>query len=158
MSGAEARAQFANHSIGFEAGGVIIGNPQEFQVGSGGGLGVNSTLYLEKSFELYVRLVVSIHNYDNLNVVGLLPSVGFRYLFSEDTIRPYLGLTIGYLAFFTENYINRGSLGPMAGIEAFVGDNFSVGLQAEYQLMAEIVPQFRAEHAFVLLGKAGWYF
>ncbi|MGC4116704.1 MAG: acyloxyacyl hydrolase [Myxococcales bacterium] len=161
----EARAQFANHSIGVETGAVIIANPGEFKVGSGGGLGLNATLYIENGFDVYFRAIVSLNNYNNVNVVGVLPAVGFRYLLSEDTIRPYLGLSIGYLAFFTpkdaagnDTFNSRFAIAPMAGIEFFVADNFSLGLQAEYDLMAEIVPQFRAEHAAVVLARFNWYF
>ncbi|HEY3452886.1 MAG TPA: hypothetical protein VGK67_41475 [Myxococcales bacterium] len=158
LTGAEARAQFANHSIGVELGAVVIANPAEFGVGSGGGLGLNATLYIENGFDVYFRAIISINNYKNENVIGVLPAVGFRYLLSEDTIRPYLGLTIGYLAFFQASYNSRVSLAPMAGVEFFVYDNFSIGLQVEYDLMAEIVPQFKAEHAFVGLGRFNWYF
>lgn len=154
-----ARAQFANHSIGVEVGAIIIGNPAEFGIGSGGGLGLNATLYIESGFDLYFRALVSINNYKNVNVVGVLPAIGFRYLISEDTIRPYLGLSVGYLAFFQDNANwGRFALSPMAGIEFFVADNFSLGLQAEYDLMAEIVPAFKAEHAAVILARFNWYF
>ena len=163
LCGSEARAQFANHSIGFEAGGVYVANPSAQGVGSGGQLGIDSTLYIESGFDLYFRVLVGIHhapicgtNYNGCEVVGVIPAVGFRYLLSEDTIRPYLGLTLGYLAFFTDTYDSRFSISPMAGIEFFVADNFSIGLQAEYHLMLEL--NGNPAHAFIGLAKVGWYF
>ena len=171
LTGAQARAQFANHSIGFEAGGVYVANPEAQRVGSGAQVGLNASLYIESGFEVYFRALVGIHHGDagicggkpsGCEVVGVVPAMGFRYLFSEDTIRPYLGLTVGYLAFFGKNVDNsdnvnsRFSISPMGGIEFFVSDNFSIGLQAEYHLMLEL--NGSPAHAVIGVGKVGWYF
>ncbi len=171
LTAPQARAQFANHSIGFEAAGVYVANPEAQRVGSGAQLGLNAALYIESGFELYFRALVGIHHGDaaicggkvgGCEVVGVVPAMGFRYLFSEDTIRPYLGLTAGYLAFFGKNADNsdavnsRFSLSPMGGIEFFVAENFSIGLQAEYHLMLEL--NGSPAHAVIGLGKVGWYF
>ena len=167
-----ARAQFSNHSIGFEAGGVYIPSPG---ISSGGALGLDSTLYMESGVELYFRILVGIHHVNGLslcqtdtepnrnacNVVGLMPAFGFRYLFIEDNIRPYLGLNVAYEAYFTTNYISRFSISPMAGIEFFVSDNFSIGLQVEYHMLLALnsTPDYDwLEHGVVGLVKVGWYF
>lgn len=169
-AGGAAHAQFANHSIGFEAAGVFVANPDAQNVGSGGQVGIDATLYIESGVELYFRALVGIHhampsacidsaghmNVNGCEVVGVIPAVGFRYLFSEESVRPYLGLTLGYLAFFTSTYDSRFSISPMGGLEFFVSENFSVGIQAEYHLMLELGAS--PAHAVLGLGKVGWYF
>ncbi|MBI5549721.1 MAG: hypothetical protein HY901_38025 [Deltaproteobacteria bacterium] len=153
-----AQAQFANHSIGFEAGYVYVANPAAQNVGSGFDLGVNSTLYIESGFDLYFRILVGIHKQrlPEQNVVGILPAVGFRYLFSEDTVRPYLGLNLAYQAYITDEYSSRFALAPQAGIEFFVAENFSIGFQTEYHLVLSL--NAPPEHGVIGLGRVGWYF
>ena len=159
FSASPAQAQFANHSIGFEVGGMWIANPEAQGVGSGGGLGINATLYIESGFEMYFRLLVGLHAPAGLNkstAVAISPALGFRYLFSEENVRPYLGLAIAYDSFLNIPYDARFTVAPMAGLEFFVADNFSIGVQAEYHLLLQLDKD--PEHAVVGLGKFGWYF
>ncbi len=160
VAASDAQAQFANHSIGFELGGMWIPNPDAQNVGSGGMLGLNSTLYIEAGFELYFRILVGIHHVPKpspgTDVFGLAPAVGIRYLFSEDYIRPYLGVLLEYDSFFMDEYEPRITVAPMGGLEFFVSDNFSIGIQAEYHLLLWLNES--PEHSVVGLAKAGWYF
>jgi hypothetical protein len=169
-----AQAQFANHSIGIELGGTYIGNPHEQKpnVGSGGDLGLNATLYIESGFDLYFRVLfgvyrrydcpVDVNNGHECNVVGIMPSIGFRYLFSEEQIRPYLGLNLTYLAFIPPSNDDvsydalRLSLSPMFGVDFFVMDNFSLGPQIEFDLQLDLQGKF--QFGGVLSFKLGWYF
>jgi len=160
VASAPAQAQFANHSIGFELGGMWVTNPDALNVGSGGILGINSTLYIESGFELYFRLQVGIHHVPKpspgKDVFGMAPGIGFRYLFSEDTIRPYLGLLAAYDSFFMDTYSPRITVAPFGGLEFFVADNFSIGVQAEYHLLLWLNES--PEHSVTGVAKVGWYF
>lgn len=154
-----ARAQFANHSIGLEVGGLYIANPSAQNIGSGGGIGIDSTLYIESGFDLVFRVLLTINRQwqPEANVIGILPTVGFRYLFSEDTIRPYLGLSLAYLGMLTgaadTSHVN---VVPTAGVEFFVSNNTALSIQAEYHLI--IALNSPLEHAIVGLARVGWYF
>ena len=171
LCGSEARAQFANHSLGLETAGVYVANPDALNstqgvkqtVGSGGQIGIDATLYIDGGFDFYIRVLVGIHQSDRCNglqgcqVVGVVPALGFRYLLLEDTIRPYLGLTVGYLAFFTAEYDSRFAISPMGGVEFFISDSFSIGPQIEYHLMLEL-NQKEPAHAVIGVVRMGWYF
>lgn len=159
LAGGSALAQFANHSIGIEGGYVYVANPASLNVGSGGQLGLMSTLYIESGFEIYFRLLVGIHreHSNGQNVVGVLPAIGFRYLLSEDHFRPYIGLNLAYLHFFMDNDNGLfGGLSPFAGFEVFVANNMSLGLQAEYHLLLSL--NEAPEHAVVIVSRVAWYF
>jgi outer membrane protein len=163
-----AQAQFANHSIGFEAGAMYILNPGDVpspspRIGSGGGIGLNGSLYIESGFELNARVLVTLHEREaspsNYNVVGILPAVGFRYLFSEENIRPYVGLQIAYLAFITNDYDgSRLAVVPVLGIDFFPSENFSIGVQIEPNIILDLVPTFWARFALGGVVKVAWHF
>jgi outer membrane protein len=154
-----ARAQFANHSIGFEAGYLFIDSG--VQAGSGPDIGLEATLYLDSGFELYFRVLVGLH--ENLAVtppqkaVGIFPALGVRYLFSEEQLRPYVGLSVAYMHFFGDNL--PGALfgvSPNAGLEYFFQANTALGLQAEYhRILALNEP---GANAFALVAKIAWSF
>lgn len=155
----EARAQFANHSIGFEAGYLFMDS--QVQVGSGPDLGVVGTLYLDGGFELYLRVLAGIH--ENLAVwprkqaVGLFPALGVRYLFTEESLRPYLGLSVSFMHFFGDNLPTAlFGVSPNAGLEYYFEANTAVGLQAEYhRILALNEP---GGNAFAVIAKISWGF
>jgi outer membrane protein len=83
-------------------------------------------------------------------------------MFLEDSIRPYVGFNVAYEAYFTSNYTSRFSFSPMAGIEFFVSENFSLGPQLEYHLLVMLnTPgdgSDNPEHGLVGVFKIAWYF
>ncbi len=155
----EARAQFANHSIGFEAGYLFI-DPQ-VQAGSGPDVGIVATFYLDAGFELYLRLLAGLH--ENLAVspsqqaIGLFPALGVRYLLTEESLRPYLGLSFSFMHFFGDNLPSAlFGVSPNVGLEYFFEANTAVGLQAEYhRILALNEP---GGNAFAILAKISWGF
>lgn len=155
----EARAQYANHSIGFEAGYLFV-DPL-IQVGSGPDLGIEGTIYLDNGFELYLRVVAGIH--DDLAVfpvqkaIGIFPALGVRYLFTQEALRPYLGLSVSFMHFFGDNLPSAlFGVSPNAGLEYFFQANTAVGLQAEYhRILALNEP---SGNAFAVLAKISWGF
>jgi outer membrane protein len=162
-----AQAQFANHAVGLEVGGMWVLNPEDVhgnspKIGSGGGLGLYGSLYVESGFELQARVLITIHERianPNYTVVGVLPTLGFRYLFSEEYIRPFIGLDIAYLAFVTNDYdAARFALVPVLGIDFFPSENFSIGLQVEPHVILDLVPQFWVGFALAGVARVGWHF
>jgi outer membrane protein len=154
-----ARAQFANHSIGIEAGYMVI--DRMVRVGDGPSLGLELTVYLDNGFELYLRALAGIH--ENLRnrghyAVGVFPAVGARYLFTQESLRPYLGLSLSFMHFFGDNVPDAlFGVSPNAGLEYFFEANTAVGLQAEYHRILSLDPEGNG-NAFALLAKISWGF
>ena len=158
LAGGEAHAQFANHSIGFDAGYLII--DKAVGVGNGGVIGIESTLYLEAHFDLYFRVLAGIHKeiVTGSNVVGLFPGIGVRYLLSEDTFRPYLGLSMSFMHFFGSDALPAAifAASPMLGVEYFFDNNVCAGAQFEYQRMLAL--NGPDGNSFAIFARIAWSF
>ncbi|HCF60131.1 MAG TPA: hypothetical protein DFS52_19315 [Myxococcales bacterium] len=157
-----ALAQFTNKTIGFQAG--YVGVNKSLMVAGGPVLGIESTLYLGDGFDLAFRVVAGIHQdqITDKNAVGVFPAIGFRYLFSEEDARPYLGLNIAYLRFFGADSManpNLVALAPVAGFEYYFQSNTALGLQAEYQGILDIPNRgFKPTNAFAGVARILWGF
>ena len=134
LGAAPAHAQFANRSLGLSLGYMNFqrtgGLDDTFFVG------IDASLYIESGFEVVSLSKIAFHedttDPNKMRVVGLAPSVGIRYLFAEESIRPYLGSDISYLIVFKETVSNFVGIGPNVGIDFFVSDSVSVGLRGQY--------------------------
>ncbi|MFL5355360.1 outer membrane beta-barrel protein [Archangium sp.] len=130
---APAHAQFANRSLGLSAGYMNFNNTASLN--STVFLGFDASLYIESGFEV-VSLTKLAFPYDPISekrVVGLAPSLGIRYLFLEEGIRPYLGADLSYLHIFKDSgEQNFFGVGPNAGVEFFVSDSISLGARAQF--------------------------
>jgi len=130
---APAHAQFANRSVGLSAGYMNFNGTTSLN--STFFLGFDATLYIENGFEV-VSLTKLAFPYDPISqqrVIGLAPSLGIRYLFMEESLRPYVGADLSYLHVFMPQ-VNEGyvGLGPNAGIDFFVSDSISLGARAQF--------------------------
>jgi outer membrane protein len=57
--------------------------------------------------------------------------LGFRYLFLEETIRPYIGVDLSYMHIFGITAIaDYVGIGPKVGVDFFTSDSFSLGVVA----------------------------
>ncbi|MCP3141400.1 porin family protein [Pyxidicoccus xibeiensis] len=128
-----AQAQFANRSLGLSLGYMDFhrtsGLDEAFF------LGIDASLYIESGFEIVSLSKIAIPKdttADDERVVVLAPSIGVRYLFSEESIRPYVGTDISYLAVFKESINNLVGIGPNVGVDFFVSDSVSLGLRGQY--------------------------
>lgn len=130
---APAHAQFANRSLGLSAGYMNFNNTASLN--STVFLGFDASLYVESGFEV-VSLTKLSFPYDPISekrVVGLAPSLGIRYLFLEEGIRPYIGADLSYLHIFKDSgEQNFFGVGPNAGVEFFVSDSISLGARAQF--------------------------
>jgi outer membrane protein len=128
-----AHAQFANRSLGLSVGYMNFNDT--------GGLdssvffGLDATLYIEEGFDLVSLTKITFPRDPDTRrrVVGVAPSIGIRYLFLEESFRPYAGADISYLHIFAETKnLSFVGLGPNLGFDAFVSDSVSLGLRAQY--------------------------
>jgi outer membrane protein len=133
FAAAPAHAQFANRSLGLSAGYMNFNGTASLN--STAFLGFDATLYIESGFEVVSLTKISFPKdpITGNRVVGLAPSLGIRYLFLEESIRPYVGADLSYLHVFKpQGDSNFVGVGPNAGVEFFVSDSISVGARAQY--------------------------
>lgn len=133
LGAAPAHAQFANRSLGL-SGGFISFN-RTAGLDSGAFVGLDASLYIESGFELVslTKIAFPQDPATNKRVIGLAPSLGMRYLFAEESLRPYVGADLSYLLVFKESttpqYVG---LGPNLGVELFLTESVSLGARAQY--------------------------
>lgn len=129
-----AQAQFANKSIGLGVG--YMGLNFENVVDRAFPIGLEGSLYIENGFDLVAHTYVMLLNSPvyNQQYVGMFLSGGVRYLFSEESLRPYVGLDLGYFQTFGlgDASIYRVGLGPNAGVDYFFQDTWSVGVRGQF--------------------------
>ncbi len=133
FSASPAQAQFANRSLGLSLGYMDFMNTADLEGGMF--VGLDASLYIESGFDLVSLTKISFPRdpISRKRVVGLAPSIGIRYLFLEETFRPYAGSDISYLFVFREGSTGQYvGIGPNAGFDYFVADTVSLGLRAQY--------------------------
>lgn len=123
-----AHAQFANRSLGASLGYTA------FTVDSASfdwalPLMLQGTLYIENGFELVIHapLMVMTEKISKQPVLGAGGTFGFRYLLSEESFRPFVGVELAFLHLFratgSSNFFGAGG---NAGIAYFVSDSVSL--------------------------------
>jgi outer membrane protein len=133
LGASPAHAQFANRSLGLSLG--YMNFQQTAELEGGLFLGFDGSLYIENGFDLVslTKLTFPKDPLTRKRVVGVAPSLGIRYLFLEESFRPYAGSDISYLFVFRENRTDQYvGLGPNVGFDFFVGDSVSLGLRGQY--------------------------
>lgn len=149
-------AQFGNTSLGLGVGYLRMTTSIE----SGVPISLEGSRYMENGFETYVRVGLMILTEPTLRrqVFGATPSIGIRYLFSEETIRPYVGADIAYIHVFFEDRPAFQRVGPglNAGVDFFVLDTITLGFRGTMALYIALnqVPEF----SFGALAVAATYF
>jgi outer membrane protein len=133
FAAAPAHAQFANRSLGLSAGYMNFNGTASLSDTIF--FGFDASLYIEAGFEVVSLTKISfpVDPISGKRVVGLAPSLGIRYLFLEESIRPYVGADLSYLHVFKpQGNSNFFGVGPNVGIEFFVSDSISLGARAQY--------------------------
>jgi outer membrane protein W len=141
---ASASASFANRSLGIGVGGFrLLGDDQQL-IDYGVPITLEGTYYIESGFDLYARIPLMLL-YQRQGVTssgggGLVLAtggqVGFRYFFSEENLRPYIGLHLAGLYVFRDSALAGGRanfmFGPGVGVglDLFVADSISIGVRA----------------------------
>ena len=149
---APSHAQFANRSLGLSGGYINFNNTASLS--NSGFLGLDASLYIEGGFEV-VSLTKILFPQDPISekrVLGLAPSIGVRYLFLEESFRPYVGADLSYLHVFKpsgdQNFVG---VGPNVGLEYFVSDSISLGARVQFNIYLSLNEKTQTS----FLGSAG---
>ena len=146
----EAHAQFANRSLGGGLGFVkLLGGSS-----LGGATGVDfavpltleGSLYIENGFDIYAHVPIMLVSVTSGAatasgaglVFGTGGHLGVRYLFLEETVRPYVGLEIAAFVLITKTTVVFAGPGVVAGIDYFVADTVSIGARGFFDLFIEL--------------------
>ncbi|HEX5748406.1 MAG TPA: outer membrane beta-barrel protein [Archangium sp.] len=157
FAAAPAHAQFANRSLGLSLGYMNFNNTASLN--STAFIGFDATLYIESGFEAVSLTKISFPEdpITGKRVVGLAPSLGIRYLFFEESIRPYVGADLSYLHVFKEQgESNFFGVGPNVGIEFFVSDSISLGARGQFNAYLSLSE--RVQTSLILSASASVYF
>lgn len=157
FAAAPAHAQFANRSLGLSVGYMNFNNTASLN--STVFLGFDASLYIENGFEVVSLTKIGFPEdpISGQRVVGLAPSLGIRYLFLEESIRPYLGADLSYLHVFKpQGDSNFFGVGPNAGIELFVSDSISLGARAQFNAYLSLTE--RVQTSLIVSAGSSVYF
>ncbi len=152
MVASDAHAQFANRSLG---GGVsfikLFGGASRAGTATGVDFAVPLTLegslYIENGFDIYAHIPVMLVNVtsgaDTPSGRGLIfgtgGHLGVRYLFSEETLRPYVGVEIaGFVLLTKASPVVFIGPGAMVGLDYFVSDTVTIGARGFFDLFIEL--------------------
>jgi len=133
LGSAPAHAQFDNNSLGLSLGYMDFNRTAGLE--GGVFVGLDASLYIENGFDLVTLTKITFPKdpATGKRIIGVAPSIGIRYLFMEESFRPFAGTDISYLLIFrstsTGQYVG---LGPNVGFEYFVSDSVSLGLRGQY--------------------------
>ena len=157
LSATPAHAQFSNRSLGLSVGYMRFNNTASLN--DTVFIGFDATLYIESGFEVVslTKIAFPEDPISGQRVVGLAPSLGIRYLFLEESIRPYLGADLSYLHVFKpQGDSNFFGVGPNAGIEVFVSDSISLGARAQFNAYLSLTE--RVQTSLILSAGTSVYF
>jgi outer membrane protein len=133
-----ATASFANKELGLGVSAFLLEPSSDALVTWGVPVTLEGGLYLENGFAVYARIpFMLLKQTDGALRFGTGGQVGFRYLFLEETVRPYImfqaaGLYIFRDATTAPNFFVGPGAG--AGVDFFVADSVSNGLRATADL------------------------
>ena len=149
-----AHAQFANRSLGLSLGYMDFNHTGGLE--GGYFVGFDASYYIESGFDLVSLTKISFPRdpLTNKRVVGLAPSVGIRYLFLEETFRPYVGTDISYLFVFKDITAQYVGLGPNLGFDYFITDTVSLGLRGQYNFYIALNEKSQSSLTFSVGGAA----
>lgn len=140
-----ASASFANRNLGLGVSGFgIVGNSTSVGIDWGVPITLEGGLYIESGFEVFLRIPL-MFAYQKFGVTaddgpGIVIAsggqFGLKYMFLEESIRPYVTLHVAGLYFIRDEKLNNGRLnnffagpGVSGGVDFFVGESISLGVR-----------------------------
>lgn len=164
----EAHAQFANRSLGLQVGYMDLDQVAGV-IDWGVPLGLTYSAYIDNGFEWTFNIngmlltVSQVGDQSPGQVLGVAGGPGIRYLFLQESLRPYLGTDLSYLhvffgnlgADYTANYVG---VGPFAGLDYFVTDSVSIGAKAQLNVYVTLTNrlEFQTSKGLFLTASA-WF-
>lgn len=155
LGASPAHAQFANRSLGLSLGYMDFNRTGGLQ--GGYFVGFDASYYIESGFDLVslTKLTFPKDPATGKRVVGMAPSIGIRYLFLEESFRPYAGADLSYLFVFKEDQTAQYvGLGPNGGFDYFVTDTVSLGLRGQYNFYIALNEKTQSSLTFSVGGAA----
>jgi outer membrane protein len=142
VAGTNAFAQFANKRIGFELGGLSF-TDRELTFGLAAQLEGN--IYIENGFDVGLRvpfILFFTRGSETKQEFGTGGQLYVRYLFSEESLRPYVSVQLDVLVVIrgqvmgdmSANQIVFWGPGAALGLDYFVGDSVSIGARGFFTL------------------------
>lgn len=150
-----AQAQFGNTGLGLGVGYLKMTTSIDWGVP----VSLEGSRYLENGFETYARVGMMILTEPVLKkqVLGATPSIGIRYLFSEESVRPYIGADIAYIhIFFEGGAYQRVGPGLNLGVDMFVSESIALGVRGTAAMYISLNQS--PEFSFGALAVASTYF
>lgn len=151
-SKAQATASFAPRELGLGVSGFALLPKGADPVSWGLPLTLEGGYYIESGFELYLRIPLMLlqqqtgfgadHSAPG-TILATGGQFGVRYLFMEESIRPYVMLHLAAIYFFRDPSIGNSFYagpGAGAGIDFFVADSVSLGLRGTVDLFITLNP------------------
>lgn len=151
-SNALASASFANRNLGLGVSGfAVLGDTTAMLISWGVPITLEGGLYLESGFELYLKIPL-LFAQQKVGVVNGGPGIviasggqfGARYLFLEESIRPWVGIHISGIYFVRDSMALMGLpnffIGPgaAAGCDFFVSDSISLGVKGYFDMFVTL--------------------
>lgn len=143
-----ATASFANRNIGLGVSGfTILGDATAVAIDWGVPITLEGGMYLDSGFELFLKIPflfaqqkfgVTANNGPGV-VIGSGGQFGVKYMFLEESIRPYVDLHLAGLYFVRDSAatgLNNFFLGPGVGVgcDFFIAESVSVGARGYFDL------------------------
>jgi outer membrane protein len=159
LASTHAFAQHENHSLSLAAGYTNLRDAAAATYGFP--IGFGCTGYIDSGFEwtANVDAMLLTESGTARNIFGLAAGPGLRYLFLQESIRPWVGAEISYLHLFQiDQASSHLGLGPNAGLDFFVTEQFSLGLKGHldfYAILRDPIA-LRTSVGGVLVGSA-WF-
>ena len=143
---AMASASFANRNLGLGVSGFgIVGDSTAVGIDWGVPITLEGGFYIESGFEVFLRIPL-MFAYQKFGVTandgpGIVIAsggqFGLKYMFLEESIRPYVTLHVAGLYFIRDGAANNGRLnnffagpGLGLGVDFFVGESVSLGVRS----------------------------
>lgn len=141
---ASASASFANRNLGLGVSGFgILGSGSSIGIDWGVPITLEGGLYIDSGFEVFLRIPI-LFAYQKYGVTkdggpGIVIAsggqFGIKYMFLEESIRPYVTLHLAGLYFIRDamaaSGLNNFFIGPGVsfGVDFFVGESISLGVR-----------------------------
>lgn len=146
-----ATASFANRNLGLGVSGFgVFGDTTALAIDWGVPITLEGGLYLESGFELYLKIPLLFAR-QKFGVVNGGPGIviasggqfGARYLFLEESIRPWIGIHVSGLYFVRDamaTNLNNFFIGPgtAVGCDFFVSDSISLGIKGYFDMFVTL--------------------
>jgi outer membrane protein len=130
LASTHALAQYENHALSLSVGYVALHQGVVIVPGIAGGVGW--TDYIDGGFEWTANADAMLLPEPDMtgNIFGVSGGPGLRYLFLQESIRPWVGVALGYLLLFrSDQSWSHLGLGPSLGLDVFLTRQISLGLK-----------------------------